>query len=85
MLTKKELNLRQLQWLELFKDYDCIKNYHLRKANVVADALSRKTASALALQFSRWRIMPDGVLLAQLKAQPILKQIIVDAQKDVEL
>ena len=42
--------------------------------------------SALALQFSRWRITPNGVLLAQLKAQLVLKQVIVDAQKDdVEL
>ena len=49
---------------------------------MVADALSRKTMLALALQFSRWRITPNGVLLAQLKAQPVLKQMIVDAQKD---
>ena len=86
MLTQKELNLRQCRWLELFKDYDCIIDYHPRKANVVVEALSRKTVSALALQFSIWRIKPDGVLLAQLKAQPVLKQMIVDAQKDdVEL
>ena len=53
---------------------------------MVADALNRKTVSALALQFSRWRITPYGVLLAQLKAQHVLKQMIVDAQKDdVEL
>ena len=50
MLTQKELNLRQRRWLELFKDYDCIVDYHLRKANVVADALSRKTISALSLK-----------------------------------
>ena len=54
-------------------------DYHPGKANVVVDALSRKTVSTLALQFSRWRITPDGVLLAQLKAQPVLKQMIVDA------
>ena len=42
LLTKKELNLRQHRWLELFKDYDCIIDYHIGKANVVADALSRK-------------------------------------------
>ena len=53
---------------------------------MVADALSIKMMSTLALQFSRWRIKPDGVLLAQLKAQPILKKMIVDIQKDdVEL
>ena len=40
LLTQKELNLRQRRWLELFKDYDCIVDYHPGKANVVADALS---------------------------------------------
>ena len=34
--------MRQIRWLELIKDYDCTINYHPRKANVVADALSRK-------------------------------------------
>ena len=46
---------------------------------MVEDALSIKTVSALALQFSKWRITPDGVLLAQLKAQHVLKKMIVDA------
>jgi len=35
--------LRQACWLELLKDYDRQIQYHLGKANVVADALSRKT------------------------------------------
>ncbi|WMV45359.1 hypothetical protein MTR67_038744, partial [Solanum verrucosum] len=39
--NQKELNLRQRRWLELIKDYDCTIDYHLGKANVVADALSR--------------------------------------------
>ena len=47
LLTQKELNLRQRRWLELFKDYDCIIDYHPGKANVVADALSRKAMAAL--------------------------------------
>ncbi|GJT81174.1 putative reverse transcriptase domain-containing protein [Tanacetum coccineum] len=38
----KELNMRQRRWLELLSDYDCEIRYHPRKANVVADALSRK-------------------------------------------
>ena len=35
--------MRQRRWLELLKDYDFGLNYHPSKANVVADALSRKT------------------------------------------
>nr|GEX52203.1 hypothetical protein [Tanacetum cinerariifolium] len=44
-LGAKELNMRQRHWLELLADYDCEIRYHLGKANVVADALSRKEES----------------------------------------
>jgi hypothetical protein len=42
IFTQNNLNLRQRRWLELIKDYDLGINYHLGKANVVADALSHK-------------------------------------------
>ncbi|GJY53510.1 putative reverse transcriptase domain-containing protein [Tanacetum coccineum] len=42
IFNQKELNMRQRGWIELFSDYECEIHYHLGKANVVADALSRK-------------------------------------------
>jgi hypothetical protein len=42
IFTQSDLKLRQCRWLELIKDYDLEVHYHLGKANVVADALSRK-------------------------------------------
>ncbi|GJR52784.1 putative reverse transcriptase domain-containing protein [Tanacetum coccineum] len=42
ILDQKELNMRQRRWLELLADYDCEIRYHPGKANVMADALSRK-------------------------------------------
>ncbi|GJY79122.1 putative reverse transcriptase domain-containing protein, partial [Tanacetum coccineum] len=41
IFKQKELNMRQKRWIELFGDYECEHRYHLRKVNVVADALSK--------------------------------------------
>ena len=46
--TKKELNRDKTRWLELLKDYDMEVKYHPGKANVVVDALSRKSTNSIA-------------------------------------
>ncbi|WVZ75902.1 hypothetical protein U9M48_023921 [Paspalum notatum var. saurae] len=51
IFTQNELNMRQRRWLELIKDYDLEIHYHPGKANVVADALSRKSYANMALGF----------------------------------
>jgi hypothetical protein len=43
IFTQSNLNLRQRRWLKLIKDYDLGINYHPRKANMVADALSHRS------------------------------------------
>jgi hypothetical protein len=49
IFTQKDLNLRQCRWLELIKDYDLEIYYHPGKANLVADALSRKEHAHTAM------------------------------------
>ena len=44
IFTQRDLNNRQRRWMELLNDYDLTIFYHPGKANVVADALSRKAA-----------------------------------------
>jgi hypothetical protein len=99
--TQKELNMRQRRWLELLSDYDCSINYHPGKANVVADALSRKTMTKgvlatfttqkeLLLDMSRAGIeMALGEVqayLGKLTLEPtLLEQIRVAQLADTEL
>jgi len=46
LFDQKELNMRQRRWMEFLKDFDFELLYHPGKANVVADALSRKIVHA---------------------------------------
>ena len=51
IFTQNELNMRQRRWLELVKDYDLEIHYHPGKANVVVDALSRRSYANMAVAF----------------------------------
>ncbi|KAL4388247.1 hypothetical protein GQ457_09G020500 [Hibiscus cannabinus] len=72
LLSQKELNMRQRRWLELLKDYDCVIDYHPGKANVVADALSRKAVADLKAMFARLSLFDDVSLLAELQVKSTL-------------
>ncbi|GJT27077.1 putative reverse transcriptase domain-containing protein [Tanacetum coccineum] len=72
ILDQKELNMRHRRWLELLSDYDCDIRYHLGKANVVADALSRKERieplRVRALVMTIGLDLPKQILKAQIEA-----------------
>ncbi|KAL0411738.1 UNVERIFIED_CONTAM: Transposon Ty3-I Gag-Pol polyprotein [Sesamum latifolium] len=89
--TQKELNLRQRRWIELLKDYDCTIDLP-GKANIVADALSRKTVDQLAgmicynveyltaLRAMNVHFSVGGdLLLATMQVKPYLKDKIKNA------
>ena len=96
IFTQKELNMRQRRWLELLKDYDLTISYHPGKANVVADALSRKSFSSLAALITSQRpILEDmrrmelqvvlqdtRAYLASLVLRPTIFERIKAAQED---
>ncbi|GJU12225.1 putative reverse transcriptase domain-containing protein [Tanacetum coccineum] len=71
LFDQKELNMRQRRWIELLSDYECEIKYHPGKANVVADALSRKE-----------RLKPRRVRAMSMTIQSGLKAKILEAQRE---
>ena len=79
--SQREINLRQRRWMELIKDYDCMIDYHLGKANVVADALSRKTVQTLRALNAQLSLKDDGTVVAELIARSDMLNRVLEAQK----
>ncbi|GKB34736.1 putative reverse transcriptase domain-containing protein [Tanacetum coccineum] len=75
ILDQKELNMRQRRWLELLSDYDCEIRYYSEKANVMADALSRKERikplRVRALVMTIGLDLPKQILEAQTEARKL--------------
>ena len=70
--------------MELIKDYDCVINYHPEKANVVADALSRKSVQMLQALNAHLSLTDDGEIVAEFMARPDLLNRVLEAQKNDE-
>jgi hypothetical protein len=89
MFTQPDLNMRQRRRLELIKDYELEVHYHPGKANVVADARSRKAhcnylpAILLTGKESRTRVLPD-LSLYNITPTSVLRGEIIDAQRNDE-
>jgi hypothetical protein len=81
--------MRQRRWLESIKDYELEVHYHLGKANIVADTLSRKAhynyllAVRLTKEESSIRVLPN-LSLFNITLTPTLRAEIIAAQKDDE-
>ncbi|GJX44780.1 hypothetical protein Tco_0261456 [Tanacetum coccineum] len=63
--------MRHRRWIELFSDYECEIRYHPSKANVVADALSRKE-----------QVKPRRVRAMAMTIQPGVRGMILAAQSE---
>src|SRR5262249_4827887 len=73
IFTQKELNMRQRRWLKLIKDYDMDIQYHPGKANVIADALSRKRIENLAALITIEHHLLDD--MRKLKLEIVTRQV----------
>ena len=75
IFTQSKLNMRQRRWLELIKDYNLEVHYHPGKANVVADALSRKShqIEETPLSLNHAEVLAHIALTSELLEQIILE------------
>jgi len=99
LFDQKELNMRQRRWLEYLKDFDFQLSYHPGKANMVADALSRKTLHMSVMIVKELELVeqfrdlslgceltPGSVKLGMLKlSSNILEEIKSGQKEDLEL
>ena len=99
IFTQRDLNMRQSRWMEFLEDYDFTLHYHPGKANVVADALSRKSQGVLASIASReWRMLErvdqfrlqydeqaQGTLGSMMATPSLLNRVIESQLQDAEL
>jgi hypothetical protein len=70
IFTQVDLNMRHRRWLELIKDYDLEVHYHPGKANVVADALSRKSQCNCVMMDSRINTLCDKLSKMKIEVIP---------------
>jgi hypothetical protein len=70
IFTHVDLNMRQRRWLELIKDYDLEVHYNPGKANVVVDALSRKSQCNWLLMDSRINTLCDELSKMKIEVIP---------------
>ena len=68
LFDQPNLNMMQSRWLDVVKDYECEILYHLGKANVVVDALSRKSAGSLVGDICM-RMFIDYLLLGLIRRE----------------
>ena len=99
IFTQRDLNIRQRRWMEFLKNYDFTLHYHPGKANVVADALSKKSREALASIASReWQMLEtvgqfrlqygeqaQGTLGSLMATPSLLSRVIESQGQDAEI
>ena len=99
IFTQRDLNTRQRRWMEFLEDYDFTLHYHPGKANVVAEALSRKSRGVLANIASReWRMLEtvgqfrlqysektQGTLGSLMATPSLLSRVIESQWQDAEI